>query len=336
MILVHDLPRFGDHSVHDVIALDAGTGERTLLGTLPGKDVLEYLFQQNVDRNHVLIHNYGLGGVVSNLEAPTEASKQFGFIARRDIDYGSVLALSPRGDQIAGIDNFDHPTRIVISGVESGSRTIPVQSGVDRLLILSWSPDQSALLAAGCRPCNTTSTPGERQTPDHEHLYVVPLDGSPWRELLDEDNGYLGASWSPDGATLAVTRFACAGTNMPRCAPGGKSTMSLVAIADESERPLTTGTERTEMAAWSPDGRHIAHLRGKAGDVLGDGGIFVMNADGTEAVKLADTSADEQPVWSPDGRWLVFKKDWSTTEWSIVPAAGGVPRSIGNYGGVAW
>jgi hypothetical protein len=75
---------------------------------------------------------------------------------------------------------------------------------------------------------------------------------------------------------------------------------------------------------------------GKAGEVLKDGGICVLNADGSGALKVADTTADVPPVWSPDGVWLMFTKDWSTTEWLIVPAAGGEPRSIGNYGGAAW
>lgn len=339
-ILVHDLPRLFDHSVHDVVALDAGTGARTKLGTLPGADVYGYVFQRDATRSHVLIlTSNGDMGVVTNLQAPTDASSSFGFITKRDIDYGSALVLSPRGDLIAGIDDLDRATAIVISGVERGSQRIPLPSGVGgvrRPLVLGWSPDQSALVAIGCRPCNTTETPQERQTPDHGHLYIVPLDGSPWRELLDEDNGYFLASWSPDGSTLAVTDVACPPkTNMPRCPPGGKSTMKLVAVADGTERSLTTGTERTEIAAWSPDGRHIAVVGGKAGEVLKDGGMYVVNADGSGARKVADTADDQPPIWSPDGRWLMFRKD-STTELWIVPADGGEPRPLGNYGGVAW
>ncbi|HEY8800646.1 MAG TPA: hypothetical protein VIM20_08600, partial [Candidatus Limnocylindrales bacterium] len=316
LILVQDLPRFGDHSVHDVVALDAGTGTRTQLGTLPGSDVSQYVFQWNADRNHVLVLTDNGLGAVSNLQAPTEASSSFGFITKRDFDYGDGLVLSPRGDLIAGVDNFEGPTRVVISGVNSGSQTIRLPSGVRRLLVLGWSPDQSAVLAMGCRPCNTTQTPQEHQTPDHGHVYIVPVDGSPWRELLDEGNGYFLASWSPDGSTLAVTDFTCAGkTSGPRCAPGGKSTTALVAVADETTRTLTSATQRTEMAAWSPDSRRIAFVGGKAGDVLGDGGIYVMNADGTGDQKLADTTADVPPLWSPDGLWLMYRKDWNTTEW---------------------
>jgi Tol biopolymer transport system component len=280
-------------------------------------------------------------GDVLNLQAPTEASLPFGFIRKRDTDYGSGLVLSPRGDLIAGNDDLEHPTAILISGVERGSQRIPLPSGIGGLSrppwVLGWSPDESALLAVGCRPCNIAKTPQERQTPDHEHVYIVPLDGSPWRELLDEDNGSFVASWSPDGSTLAVTDFACPPkTNMPKCA-FGTSTITLVAVADGSERSLTTETERTEIVAWSPDSRRIAFFGGKAGEVLVDGAIYLMDADGSGLRKLADTNmAYVPPVWSPDGRWLAYRKDASTTEWWIVPADGGQPRSIGHYGGVAW
>jgi hypothetical protein len=328
LLLVQDLPQFGDHGLHEVVAMDAGTGARTQLGTLPGG---AEGIQWNADRNRVLLGD-GL-----NLQAPTVASVPFGFVTKRGIDYGTGLVLSPRGDLIAGVGDFDRHDHVVISGVKTGSQTIPLPTGVRRLLVLGWSPDESAVLAMGCRPCNTTQTPQERQTPDHGHVYIVPVDGSPWRELLDEDNGYFLASWSPDGSTLAVTDFACAGkTTGPRCAPGGKSTTTLVAVADETTRTLTSATQRTEMAAWSPDSRRIAFVGGKAGDVLGDGGIYVMNADGTGAQKLADTTADVPPVWSPDGQWLMYRKDWNTTEWWIVPAAGGEPRLVGTYGGLAW
>ena len=335
-LLVQDLPRFGDHGVHDVAALDAGTGARTQLGTLPGAGVLSYVFQQSADGTRLLILNDGLGDL-TDLQAATEASRPFGFVTKREINYGTGLVLSPRGDLIAGVDNFDRPTRIVISGVESGSQTIPSPSGVRRLLVIGWAPDQTAVLAMGCRPCNTTQTPTERQTPDHGHVYIAPLDGAPWRELLDENRGYFLAAWSPDGSTLAVTDFACGGnTSGPRCAPGGKSAIALVAVADGTTRVLTSATERNEMAAWSPDGRRIAYLGGKAGDVLGAGAIYVINADGTGVQKLADTTADVPPVWSPDGQWLVYRKDWNTTEWWIVPAAGGAARLVGTFGGVAW
>jgi TolB protein len=211
-----------------------------------------------------------------------------------------------------------------------------MRAGVKRAFVESWAPDQSALLVAGCSPCNKAESPSEHQTADHSHLYIVPLDGSPWRELLDVDNADLGATWSPDGSTLAVTHGACvAGTHMPRCPPG-YSTLSLLNLQDETERQIATPTETAEWPAWSPDGSRIAFVGGKAGEVFKDGGVFVVDADGSGAVKLADTNSSRPPIWSPDGRWLLYQNDWQTNGWWIVSSDGGTPRRLGTYGGVAW
>jgi len=352
VIVAHDWESAFDHGPYNVYALDAGTGAQTLLGTLPGgRSAVGYEFQRDSQAKHVLIlDGYGK---ISSLESPTDASRTLGFIASRDVawitddagsgntngDYGEWYRLSPRGDRIAAVhvDEFERPTEILILDVGgSGIQKIPMRAGVKRAFVESWAPDQSALLVDGCSPCNKAESPLEHQTADHSHLYIVPLDGSQWRELLDVDNADLGATWSPDGSTLAVTHGACvAGTHMPRCPPG-HSSLSLLTLPDGTERSITTDTGTAEWPAWSPDGRRIAFVGGKAGEILNDGGVFVVNADGTSPVKVADTSSSERPVWSPDGRWLLYRDDRQTNDWWIVSADGGQPRRLGPYGGVAW
>ena len=350
VIVAHDWKGELNQGPYDVYALDAGTGAQTLLGTLPGgRNPTGYEFQRDSQAKHVLILNSY--GKISSLESSTDASRALGFIASRDVawisdradaanlngSYGDDYKLSPRGDRIAAfVDGLDRPPELaVLDAAGSGVQTIPIPTGVNAF-VRSWSPDQSFLLVTGCRPCNKAQSPPERQTADHSHLYIVPLDGSAWRQLLDVDNAYLDATWSPDGSTLAVTHGACvAGAHMPRCPPG-HSSLSLLTLADETERSITTGTETAEWPVWSPDGLQIAFVGGKAGEVLEDGGIFIVNADGSGAVKLADTSSSRPPIWSPDGRWLLYQNDWQTSDWWIVSSDGGTPRRLGTYGGVAW
>jgi len=353
VIVAHDWEGESHQGPYKVYAVDAGTGAQTLLGTLPGgRSASPYIFQRDSQAKHVLILRSDVQGPISSLGSPTDASRTLGFIASSDVAwiadradsanlngaYGEWYQLSPDGDRIAAVhvEVFDRPTELVILEVGgSGVQKIPLPAGVTPF-VRSWSPDGSAILATGCRPCNKAETPSEHQTADHSHLYIVPLDGSPWRELLDVDNAYLDATWSPDGSTLAVLHGACVfGAHMPRCPPGHES-LSLLTLSDGTERPITTETETAGGPVWSHDGRRIAFVGGKAGEILQDGGIFVVNADGSGAVKLADTSSSTPPIWSPDGRWLLYRNDSQTLDWWIVSSDGGAPRHLGTYGSVAW
>jgi TolB protein len=67
----------------------------------------------------------------------------------------------------------------------------------------------------------------------------------------------------------------------------------------------TAGTWLDEEPRWSPDGTRIAFssTRGQQGNF----DVFVMNADGSEVVRLTDHAAAEQgPVWAADGKSLYF------------------------------
>jgi hypothetical protein len=57
--------------------------------------------------------------------------------------------------------------------------------------------------------------------------------------------------------------------------------------------------------AWSPDGRRLAY-RGYYGIAEGDSAIFVTDANGCHARKLAGTNGGTSPTWSPTGREIAF------------------------------
>jgi TolB protein len=55
--------------------------------------------------------------------------------------------------------------------------------------------------------------------------------------------------------------------------------------------------------AWSPDGKRIAFTSERDGDRE----VYVMNADGTNPVRLTTTAGfDENPSWSPNGTRIAF------------------------------
>jgi Tol biopolymer transport system component len=112
------------------------------------------------------------------------------------------------------------------------------------------------------------------------------------------------ADWSPDGKRIVFTS---------RPVSGPPPANIYVINADGTDRrcltcqPLYPVNSEEELAPdWSPDGTRIAFMCKPPG---GPAEICVMNADGTNAVRLTDNIApDLGPVWSPDGARIVFAR----------------------------
>ncbi|HEX3265725.1 MAG TPA: hypothetical protein VHR16_08680 [Candidatus Limnocylindrales bacterium] len=339
-ILAHEFTRVSDPENHGLYAIDAGTGERTLLGILPGTAITgsanPFSFQRSGDDRHVLIQ----GGFGAGLVSTTPAGNAYGFVTEANLAccQGALegVTLSPAGDRLAGIhaDGLGDAIEIVVSDLTGGHvKKLAIPAVVNWLGGLAWAPDESALLYFACRPCNEAGSPDEKQTPFHGHLYIIPLDGGDPRELLDVDNGALVGAWSPDGKELVVGTYRCApGSFMPRCEPTGTTdaeadSLSTVAIASGTETVIGR-VKALYGFSWSPDGASIAY---GAGD-----GSYVIQPDGSGKVKVAD--APGVPSWSPDGQWLVLGGH-DPDEWGlwIVAADGTGLRRVGvGYAGVAW
>jgi len=348
----------------DVSTLDAGTGRLALLGTLP--DVTAYNFQWGTDRKHVLIT--GNPGPTP-LDNQTDAGRQLTFICcelpeepvalpsgqgKPDLTVAPAggWVLSPQSDRIAGMHGalLNLPgclmcrtvdAVVIMDGNGGNLRTLPLPEGTNGAEgPISWSPDGSAVVISGCRPCNnarylsqasTLVTDPSKLTPtavEHAHLYIVPIDGSPVQELLDEtETRFFSPAWSPDGTTIAFSQYVCGSDEHAPYCGSGIGTTETFDVA-EGRRTVIADHGSTGLA-WSPDGRRLAFM--------GDGGIFVMDRDGSRPTKVSE---GEEPKWSPDGQWLLFSihgqgLDAPIIPW-IVPLDGGEPRLLGPYGGWAW
>lgn len=139
----------------------------------------------------------------------------------------------------------------------------------------AWSPNGRQIAFA-------SSTGGRAGT--HLALWVMHADGS-YRHRLTR-HGY-GASWSPDGATIAYS---------------GDSHVYVVPVHGGRPRNLTPGPRRVYARDpdWSPDGRWIAFS--KKGD------LWLMRANGSHQHPVTKTTGfdETEPAWSPDGRWISY------------------------------
>jgi len=331
LILAQTLSHLGDTGRHEVLAIDAGTGERTFLGTLLGSKIKgnpnpRYTFLRS--DTHVLI----VGGDERDLAEPSDASRAFGFLTVADLHVACCgaespgrVVLSPRGDRAAFVrgDRYDNPIETVIVDIANGATTrLAAPAGANWFGLLAWAPDESTLVAYGCRPCNAAPSPSEKQTAHHSHLYVIPVNGSAMRELVDVDNGAITAAWTPDGTSLVTQTWLCpAGSYMPRCDPAqGRTLLRTVRVSDGAIVDLSEGDNGLFEYSVSPDGQRLAFRT--------NDGLFVRSLNGAaEApIKLADGLAFNAS-WSPDGAWLLFERNPAET-W-IVRSIGGEPRLLG-------
>ena len=85
--------------------------------------------------------------------------------------------------------------------------------------------------------------------------------------------------------------------------------------------------------AWSPDGRKLAFVRGRAGDRRD---LYLLDFDAGAAPRLVLEGKDAapaqvgSPAWSPDGAWIVFSADRSEGEgtglWIVAADGTGLRR----------
>ena len=172
----------------------------------------------------------------------------------------------------------------------------------------TWSPDGKHIAyhasASGRGTMNRTN-PGSA-TSDSD-LFILNVDdflngkGKPRNltndpTMIDED-----ADWSPDGKTIAFTRY---GINVPH----DKATSSEMFLIDpsgrEKPRRLTNNSDEERSPAWSPDGKQLA-LTCKI-----NGSEFqacVMNSDGS-GLRAVTTKTGRTAVWSPDGKSIIFHR----------------------------
>jgi Tol biopolymer transport system component len=154
-----------------------------------------------------------------------------------------------------------------------------------------WSSDGKRLMMARGKG----EVPGTKMT--STEAWVVNADGSEPRKLPIPETDQVD-DWSPDGTWVL--------TGSHRDKGVGYQIYRMRLDGTEVRRLTATGAGVLNLdGRISPDGRQIAYWR------IGDrqSGIWVMDADGTNARRIFDSTTEGvipgAPSWSPDGQRIV-------------------------------
>jgi len=171
--------------------------------------------------------------------------------------------------------------------------------------------------------------------PDDWHVFVTDTAGGEPVQLTGGDDGIeWNGVMSPDGSTIV---YAKALTTPDGPAPFGGGGIFASDADGGNERilaavPAGTSPEFPEGAQdeWpdiSPNGERVVFNR----LFTHEGGLFVLNMDGTGLTRLVDSDLDpERPRWSPDGQWIVFHSNSGRVQtdsanlWVIAPDGSGL------------
>ena len=151
-------------------------------------------------------------------------------------------------------------------------------------------------------------------------------DGSQATRLTYNSTDDLGATWSPDGKTIAFY-----GNQFVPDGRGGLVAMPPphVFLIDVESGVQTTLSEG-RFPSWSQDGHRIAFDSSGAASR-----IFVINVDGTGVEQIANQppARNIRPDWSPNGRQIAFASGPNGNEQIYVMNADGsdlTPLTSGN------
>lgn len=210
----------------------------------------------------------------------------------------------------------------------------------------SWSPDGRQLLYRRDLHARAGS----------HGLWITSLDGAS-RSQVGPDapnasfDSYNQPEWSPDGEWVV---FSGRPADAPRTMEGGaRLAIWLMSIDGAVLRRLTDGLGSDGSPAFSPDGRRIAFIRGRAGASGDEQALLTMDLGGADVAPVfvgTPPGARESTVpgslrasWSPDGRQfaLAYREDLFTlrSDGSEIEWRGrtGSPISIGaSFSQVAW
>jgi TolB protein len=198
-------------------------------------------------------------------------------------------AWSPDGKRIAFQSGRDDPFNEIymMNADGSGVTRLTQSAGFD--FYPKWSKDGKRIVFITGRYAANTEVPAVNEL----EIMTMNADGTALTRLTSDGAADLDPDWSPDGKRIV---FASNRSN-----PGSDVIDLFVMNSDGTNITQLTFGGLNRSPVWAPGGKQIAFL--------GDGAIYVMNADGTQQTLIkSGVDGEALPFWSDDGKMIAFNK----------------------------
>jgi Tol biopolymer transport system component len=223
---------------------------------------------------------------------------------------------SPDGIRIAYTTEINYQQQIWLINIDGSNAKRLVEDETQYQSQPIWSPD-GKLIAYVCNHRDVE----ESNTDD---ICLVNVNDPEVKRLTDfsDYSSVYDFTWHADGEHIAFRKVA---------GDLSKSEYYLIDLEGSNLTLLPFLQMEDRKAVWSPDGTQIAFTK-SAFDlkVMSDPeaeGLYVMNSDGSQVVKLMDSIVSD-PAWSPDGRKLAVSAYDDTQEIFVMNADGSGMRQL--------